>query len=183
MIKKNRFFGKLSRQGHIVFNSGFLRNLSHLEAYEFLQLCHRRTYKPAEYIYHQGDPGNGFYIIESGKVELIVEAEGETDANTFIPLESPQSFGNLSLYHEMRRMSSARAVEETILLGFFSADFDTLKKRYPQIAIKVLGEINRMMATQLAATIRVMSSLSSEAEAYRLQFETFYAPDETDALF
>lgn len=178
MTKKTGFFGRIKKQSSIVFNSRFLNNLSHLEAYEFIQLCHRRKYGKGEYIYHQNDPGNGFYIIENGSVELIIEgespAEGEDSVPVNILLDSPQSFGNLSLSHEMRRMSSARAAEDTIVLGFFSPDFDTLEKRFPQIAIKVLGEINRVMAVQLESTIQELGKLSSISDAYRLQFETFY---------
>jgi len=165
-----------------VFNSRFLSSLSHLEAYEFIQLCHRRTYKQGEYIYHQGDPGNGFYIIESGKVHLIVEEHADRENGVMLNLESPQSFGNLSLNEEMRRMSSTKAAEDTVVLGFFSTDFTTLKERYPQIAIKVLTEINRVIALQLESTIIQLSKLSSESDAYRLQFETFYTHDDTKTL-
>lgn len=184
MTKKNGFFSRLKKQSSIVFNSRFLNTLSHLEAYEFMQLCHRRRYNKDEYIYYQNDPGNGFYIIESGSVELIIESEisADTQAEAAAPvtllLESPQSFGNLSLTHEMRRMSSARAAEDTVVLGFFSPDFDTLEKRYPQIAIKVLGEINRVMAVQLEYTIRELGKLSSLTDAYKLQFETFYTQED-----
>ncbi|MCH8557561.1 MAG: cyclic nucleotide-binding domain-containing protein [Balneolia bacterium] len=182
MTKKTGFFGRIKKQSSIVFNSRFLNNLSHLEAYEFIQLCHRRRYDKDEYIYHQNDPGNGFYILESGAVELIIESESSSDEEPAVPvtllLESPQSFGNLSLSHEMKRMSSARATEDTVVLGFFSPDFATLEKRYPQIAIKVLGEINRVMAVQLESTIRELSKLSSLTDAYKLQFETFYTQED-----
>ena len=63
----------IKNQSEIVFQSRFLKNLSPVERYEFLQLCHRRTYKAGEYIYYQGDPGTGMYFIEDGKIELIIE--------------------------------------------------------------------------------------------------------------
>ncbi len=175
---KSSFFGTLRKQTSVIFNSRFFNELSHLEAYEFIQLCHRRTYSPEEYIYHQKDPGNGFYIVESGTVELIVEDEAGQPTGNSIVLGPTQTFGNLSLKHQMRRMSSARATEESVVLGFFNPDFEELRKRYPQIALKVISEINRVMAIQLESTISELSKLSSEADAYRLQCETFYTRDD-----
>jgi CRP/FNR family transcriptional regulator, cyclic AMP receptor protein len=33
-------------------------------------LLHKRNYMPGEYIFHQGDPGIGVYLIEEGTVEI-----------------------------------------------------------------------------------------------------------------
>jgi CRP/FNR family cyclic AMP-dependent transcriptional regulator len=179
---KSSFLKTLQGEGRIVFKSRFLKNLSHTESYEFIQLCHRRSFKIGEYIYHQGDPGNGMYFIESGQVELIVENqlktnEAENGESAFI-LDPPECFGNLSLAYDMRRMSSARAVSDVKVLGFFAADLDTLQKRHPKIALKFMNEVNRTLARQLEATIKTLVSNSDIADAYRLQFETYYASEE-----
>ncbi len=179
---KSSFFNTLRKQSSIIFNSRFFRSLSHLEAYEFIQLCHRRTYKSGEYIYHQNDPGNGFYIVENGTIELIVEDESGSATGNSIVLGPSQTFGNMSLNYKMRRMSSASATEDSVALGFFNPDFDVLQKRYPQIALKVLTEINRVMAMQLESTIHELSKRSSEADALRLQCEMFYTQDDEELL-
>lgn len=152
--------------------------MSHTEAYEFIQLCHRRTFRAGEYIYHQNDPGNGLYILESGKVELIIEDTEKNDPEPAFVLEPPKNFGNLSLMYEMRRMSSARAVEEAIVLGFYRSDLDILQKRNPKIAIKFMDEVNRMLARQFDITLKALMAATSEQEAYRLQFENYYMAEE-----
>ena len=40
--------------------------------YEFLQLCHRRTFKEGEFVFYRNDPGTGMYFIEEGAVELTL---------------------------------------------------------------------------------------------------------------
>ncbi|MFW6348708.1 MAG: cyclic nucleotide-binding domain-containing protein [Cyclonatronaceae bacterium] len=175
-------FNSLIRQGQLVFNSPLLSKLSHVEAYEFIQLCHKRRYKDGEYIYHQRDPGNGFYFIESGHVELIIENEEGEQIGPALVVEPPLSFGNLSLIHDMKRVSCARAVGDIVVLGFFSPDFDTLAKRNPQIAVKVLSEINRTLARQLTATQEALKQKTSEAETNRLQFETFYTEEQNNSM-
>ena len=84
---------RIKQQAHIVFKSKFLKNFSPAERYEFLQLCHRRTYKEGEYVFYRNDPGTGMYFIEDGSVELTFntghedpeeEQEDMEDKNLFV---------------------------------------------------------------------------------------------------
>lgn len=163
----------IKKQSEIVFQSRFLKKLSPVERYEFLQLCHRRTYKAGEYIYYQGDPGTGMYFIEDGKIELIVEVENQ-EKPTFA-LESPESFGALSIGYELRRMSSARCLTDCTLLGFFKPDFETLRDREPKIAVKFLEVLSMIAMKQLEKTTNELMQHTDMATAYTLQFDTYYA--------
>lgn len=165
----------LKNQGNIIFNSRFLKNLSSAERYEFLQLCHRRKYTEAEFIYYQGDPGTGMYFIEDGKVELIIDPEPDSgkDQYTF-KLEAPESFGALSIGYELRRLSSAKCLTDCTLLGFFKPDFETLKKRHPSIAVKFMENLAMIAMKQLDVSTKALQKFSGKVEAYRLQFETYY---------
>lgn len=178
MLKKTSLFKSFIQQGQLIFSSPLLNKLSHTEAYEFIQLCHRRSYKDGEYIYHQHDPGNGFYIIETGHVELIIENDEGKQVGQALVVEAPLSFGNLSLIHDMKRISCARAVGDIVVLGFFGPDFETLSRRNPQIAVKVLSEINRTLARQMEVTRQALIAKTSEPEVNRLQFETFYSEEQ-----
>ena len=62
MFKKGKI-QELQLRSRIVFKSRFLKALSPLDRYEFLELCNRRKYKAGEYIYYQGDPGTGMYFV------------------------------------------------------------------------------------------------------------------------
>lgn len=169
----------LKNQGKIIFNSRFLNNFSSAERYEFLQLCHRRKYKEGEYIYYQGDPGTGMYFIEDGKVQLIIEPEldSENEEYTF-KLESPESFGALSIGYELRRFSSAKCLTDCILLGFFKPDFETLKKRHPAIALKFMEQLAMIAMKQLDISTKVLQNYAGKVDAYKLQFENYYQTKE-----
>jgi CRP-like cAMP-binding protein len=181
---KSRFLSSLKNQGRIVFKSRFLNYLSYAEAYEFVQLCHKRSFKTGEFIYHQGDPGNGMYIIEEGQVELLIEnsikKEDDTEQPVSLILEAPEVFGNLSIDYDMRRMSSARAVTDAKVLGFFAPDMEMLQRRQPRIALKFMNEINRTLAKQLGITIKTLANSTSEISAHKLQFETHYTQDNNE---
>lgn len=168
-------FKTLKKQAQIVFKSRFLDNLTPLERYEFLQLCHRRSYNEGEYIYYQGDPGTGMYFLEEGKVQLVVEPEAgsDEDANRY-QIEAPESFGALSIGYELRRMSSAKCLTDAILLGFFKPDFETLKDRHPKIAVKFLETLSMIAMKQLEKTTMALVESRGVASAFSIQFSTYY---------
>ncbi len=179
---KSKKLEKLKNKGNVIFKTRFLKSLTLTERYELLQLCHRRTYKEKEYIYHQDDPGSGMYFIEDGKVELVVEPdESDEDAYQYT-LEAPESFGALSLRYEVRRLSSARCVTDTTLLGFFQPDYNTLKDRHPKIALKVIETISLIAMKQLQRTTRALIENTSLPQALSVQFRTYYNEELGDSL-
>jgi len=167
--------GSLKKQGDIIFKSRFLKNLSSLERYEFLQLCHRRNYKENEYIYYQGDPGTGMYFIEEGKVQLIISPDPDTEEEELcFTIDDAQSFGALSIGYELRRMSSAKCLTDCTLLGFCKPDFETLKKRHPLIAVKFMETLAMIAMRQLEISNKALTKMSGRCRAYSLQFESYY---------
>lgn len=161
-------------------SSKFLSALSPLERIEFLQLCHRRSYKEGEFIYYRNDPGTGMYFIESGKVELTIDCGDESD--TFKPgliLEAPDSLGALSIGYELRRKSSARCISDCELLGFFKPDFETLMERHPSIAAKFLKTLSNIALRQLEKTTLKIVELTDLYTALTIQFDAYYS-DYTD---
>ncbi len=175
---KNKALEQLKSKGRIVFKSPFLKNLTLSEAIEFTQICHPRKFKAGEYIYHQNDPGNGMYFLEEGIIELIVENPIDNTEEAVFTLEPPAVFGNLSLSYEMRRMSSARAKIDCNVLGFFNSDLQMVQKRYPQIAIKLMDEINYSIAQQYTKTLKALMALSSESDTYQIQFDELKKVDD-----
>lgn len=175
-------FKKTKNQADLIFKSRFLRNLTTLERSEFLQYCHRRQYKENEYIYYQGDPGTGMYFVEEGKVELIVEpepgVEGETQSYV---IQSPESFGALSIGYELRRISSAKCLTDCTLMGFFKPDFETLKKRHPNIAVKFMETLAMIAMKQLEIVTKELKKVSTAEHAFALQFQTYIKPQQEES--
>ncbi|MEX2602480.1 MAG: cyclic nucleotide-binding domain-containing protein [Balneolaceae bacterium] len=159
-----------------MLKSRFLRNFTNLEKYEFLQFCHRRKYKEGEYIYYQNDPGTGMYFIESGRVQLIVvnNLEDAKTGNITFDLDAPDTFGMLSIGYELRRMSSAKCLTDCTLNGFFKPDFETLKKRHPDIAVKFLENVSTIAMKQLKRTTQKLVDVTDTKTAFSLQFKTYY---------
>ncbi len=179
---EKKSMNKLKTQINLILKSRFLHAMSPLERYEFLQLCHRRKYNEGEYIYYQNDPGTGMYFIERGRVQLIVENNSAeiSKGDLSYDLSAPESFGALSIGYDLRRMSSAKCLTDCVLLGFFKPDFETLKKRHPEIAVKFLSTVATVAMKQLERTTRKLIEIADINTAFSLQFTTYYGDDEKE---
>lgn len=167
----------IKQQLSIVFGSKFLKNLSTAERYEFLQLCHKRDYKEGEYVFYRNDPGTGMYFIQDGKIELMLDANPDNDhsdsSNKFI-LDAPDSFGALSIGYNLRRKATAQCVTDCQLLGFFQPDFEVLRDRHPQIAVKFLQSLTNIALRQLEQATFIIEEVAGQEKALQIQFDTYY---------
>jgi CRP-like cAMP-binding protein len=156
-----------------------LRGLTPMERYELLQLCHRRKYKEGEFIYYQNDPGTGMYFIEQGSVRLTVTSSADQDDSSEFKLDihAPSEFGTMSIGYDIRRLSSAQCLTDCMLLGFFKPDFETLKKRHPETAVKFLEAVSTQAMKQLEQTMRKLTESIGVETAFSILFESQYTPD------
>jgi hypothetical protein len=68
-------------------------------------------------VFRQGDSGDLFYIVENGRVEIRIDGEQVADA------WPGESFGEIALLRDVPRTATAKAVEDTDLLGLERDEF------------------------------------------------------------
>jgi CRP/FNR family cyclic AMP-dependent transcriptional regulator len=86
----------------------------------------RRRFKRNVVIFHQGDPGESLFIVETGRVKVVVlSAEGDEDA-IIATLGPGMFFGELALLDGAPRSASAIAVEPSETLVLDRESFDRL---------------------------------------------------------
>ena len=83
------------------------------------------TYYDKEFIFHEGDKGELFYIIEVGQVECGIE---DDDGFFDITRELSQGdhFGEISLINNVKRTLSVRSKGETTLLSLSKNAFNRI---------------------------------------------------------
>jgi CRP-like cAMP-binding protein len=114
-------------------------------------LCHERRYKPDETVFKEHAPGEGVFIILSGRVEIF---SGGANGNNqpLAVLEKGEFFGELSLLDSEKRSATARAIDDCRLLAFLRPDLQSLSKRNPQIGYLILSNLARIIAARLRKT-------------------------------
>jgi CRP-like cAMP-binding protein len=73
----------------------------------------RRPYKRRQTIFHQHDPGSALYLIESGRVKVVLETE-EGEELLLRVLGAGEIFGELALLDAQPRSASVVALEDTV---------------------------------------------------------------------
>ncbi len=88
-------------------------------------------FSAGEVIIREGEIASRFYVITSGEVEVVQEAEGpEKPVRRLGP---GQYFGELALLHNVRRTATVRALTDAAVIAIARQDFSTLVERMPAL--------------------------------------------------
>lgn len=96
-------------------------------------------FQAGQIIVTQGTPGQAFYLILSGRVEIIRDGQS---LGAFGPGDF---FGEMSLLDQAPRSATIRALEPTVCLMLSSWDFKALLEQHPSIAVKLLEILSRRL--------------------------------------
>ena len=143
------------------------QSLSRAALYELADAMHVRSYKRDEALYYEGDPGLGLYIVQRGRIRLLVEDESGVE-HELRQVEDNEIFGFLSVFGDFRRMETAQAVTEARVLGFFRPDLKTMIKRNPRTGAHVIAALARNMAAWQVEMVQRVSEQHDSVHARRL---------------
>ena len=113
-----------------------------------LNIVHNRIYVAGEYIFYQGDPGLGMYIIRDGEIEIKTENSNKKK-HTLAKLKKGDFFGELALVDGEKRSASAVAKTDTQLAVIFKPDLEDYIEKLPKKGIKIMRGISEIIATRL----------------------------------
>ncbi len=110
----------------------------------------QRQFEAGRMMVTQGQGGEGFFVIVSGKADVILERSDGTKAvvNTFGPMDF---FGELALLDDGLRTASVVATEATLCLVLTRWDFLALLREDAEMAVAVLQELARRFRRVLDA--------------------------------
>lgn len=134
-----------------------LSRLSSSALYAMASTAHRRSYRRGESLYYEGDPGLGLYVIESGRVRLLSDADPAT-RRELCELTSPAMFGVLSLLGDFPRLETAETITEAQVLGFFRPDLKNVIRRSPGVGSEVAMALSRSVASQHVQALRLFET-------------------------
>lgn len=126
-------------------------------------IVHRREYAANEFIFSQGDPGLGMYVVEDGQVEIIL-TEPDGNRKDLVILKSGDFFGELSLLDESPRSASAVAKGYCRIIGFFRPDLIDLLNRTPKSGTKILFKLGEVIGTRLRITNDQLGEASAKLQ-------------------
>jgi CRP/FNR family transcriptional regulator len=110
-----------------------------------------KSLEKGDYLFHEGDPARGFYIVQRGAVNVHrVNAAGkEQIIHVF---RTGDSFAEVALASATGYPADARAIEPTQVLLIQKEGILTLVRRQPELALRMLGSMSshlRVLVGQL----------------------------------
>lgn len=161
-LDEMKFFGAdmQAQKVEMLKNIPIFHELTHKEILEVDELLHERVYEKDEIIFEEGDPGHGIFIIVSGK--LRADPSHELMKNAVLDFGPGELVGELSLFDEAPRTAKVVAIERTVTVALFQAEFSSMLQKNKSVGVKVLVEIARTLsrrARQLLLQERHVPSL------------------------
>ena len=122
--------------------------------------------------------GNSYF---TGTIRVLVCISSKIDEhkNAFL-LNSPDSFGALSIGYNLKRKTSALCKTDCTLLGFFKPDFEVLMDRHPQIAVKFLQMLTNIALRQLDTALTTIEENHDPRIAAQIEFDAYYDIERLD---
>ena len=135
-----------------------------------------------ETLFHEGDPGNGLYVIGTGKVKLGRRAPDGRE-NLLSILGPGEMFGELSLFDPGPRTATATAVADTRLRELAHDELITWIERYPAVAKHLLGALaRRLRRTNEALADLVFSDVPGRVAKALLDLSTRFGQPVEDGV-
>jgi CRP-like cAMP-binding protein len=121
---------------------------------ELCELCRLKGYARGDYVFREGDTGDGLFVVAEGQVKLQVSShDGEVAVLTTVT--APDSFGELAFLDGGPRSTAARALTDLLLVEIPRAALVGLMQEQPKVLdalLRILGGNLRRLTQQLADT-------------------------------
>ena len=127
------------------------------------QLAEKTTrihFDKGAFIFHQGDPSDYMYIMESGRV-IVAKNAPSGKMFTFVVGLPGVTLNAVTCFKGRPRYFSARAVEDTILLAASSEAFTGWVVRHPRVVIETMDSLGTLLD---GAYNRIMDLLDESVE-------------------
>ena len=131
------------------------KGFSNKEFNELEKLVHHRNYSSDDFVFKNRAPGEGMYIIMNGTIKITIGTRAG-DENILANLKEGDFFGELALFDDEPRSANAISIEDSKLIGFFTADLLSLQERNPEMANKILFNLGGMLGERLRSTNRLL---------------------------
>jgi rhodanese-related sulfurtransferase len=111
---------------------------------EIVKMIPTIVFPPGSIVFRQGEPGDSFYIIRSGRIRAFRSDEKGVETELGV-LGPGDGFGELSLLTGNPRTASAETLEETVVSVLPKKQFDQILKDYPSVALCFVQNITKML--------------------------------------
>lgn len=131
------------------FQDYLFPNLAQPLLWELVHLAESRHLPAGRELFHEGDLGDAYYLIRSGKVK-ISKLSGEREV-VLTYLVSGNHFGETALLPDARRTATVTTIFPSELIVLTQAKFEAFLARHPELRSDLLNQLEARRDSGLAA--------------------------------
>ncbi len=159
--------GRIRARVEMLRASGVFAEMPTRHLHVIAEVMHERHFRRDEYVYFEGDPGLGMYLISRGRVRLTRQDEND-QAVQIAELGESDVFGLLSVFEDLRRQETVQSTADTIVLGLFRPDLNAMSNRSPAAAASVYRALGRRVGRRLASVVECIEESDGRNSTLRL---------------
>ena len=122
-----------------------------------------RQYQAGEQIFGEGEPCQGLYVVETGRIKIFKTSTGGREQ--VLSIDGPgSSVAELPVFDGGSYPASAAAVTDSVMVFVSRQDFQSLCMEYPSVALRVL----KVVGSRLRRLVGIIEELSFTTVKHRL---------------
>ena len=136
-----------------------------------------KTYKKGQFIFSEGDDGNGFYVVSGGQVKIFkLSPDGKEQILHIYGPGNP--FGEVPVFSGKRFPANALALVKSRVLFFPRTDFIGLLSANPSLAMNMLAELSLRLRQ---FTVQIESLSLKEVPGRLASYLTYLSREQGDS--
>ncbi|HMF27403.1 MAG TPA: cyclic nucleotide-binding domain-containing protein, partial [Candidatus Cybelea sp.] len=124
---------------------------------QVIKRLNRRSFAAGETLFRENDPGDRLCLVSRGAVGISISAGSEEVR--IVTMAEGSLLGEAALLDGRPRSATARAVEDTVVYELSREDLDGIAAQYPTIAIRIMGNLARIMSQRMRETNEILRQL------------------------
>jgi NTE family protein len=112
-------------------------------------------------LFRQGDPGDAFYIVRSGTLQVLATSAGVTQV--LATIEAGDLIGEIGVLYQRSRTSTVSAVTASTLFKIRASTLDRLFATNPSAYTQFLEAASRRLPSSYLASVPMFAGLDAEA--------------------
>ena len=150
--------GRAERDEAPLTEFSLLEGLEGEDLQRVADLLERRTFASGDVLFKENDPGDRLCLLAHGAVEISILTGGSHRVR-LVTMAEGSLFGEAALLDGRPRSATAQAVEHTAVYELTRAALDELAEHHPRIAIRIMGNLARIMSQRMRETNEILRQL------------------------
>jgi CRP-like cAMP-binding protein len=135
------------------------------------QVCEEEFFAEDTRIYSQGDQGGILYVVVSGRVGIEREGMRKGSFARVGTIEAHSYFGEMNLFDNSPRESSALAIQDTLTLRLRREPLIALARQYPELSLELINVLSQRLRETTGRIADLTRSRPSELHKLFDQFD------------